>query len=109
MSYSSLVLDDVGSCVSFRDYTNRWKVTPCSGPAARLSFGEYDSKDAAIAVGKQVNNLKNRQEAFRLRDSLGINGRGNLAKEQRTSLAVGNQMVTVTVTLSRNELAKLFG
>src|SRR5664279_758392 len=107
---------DVSSCVWFREDTNKWKVRPSSGPAANLSFGEYRSRTEAANVGKQVLVLRSRAEAFRLRDSLGINGRGAIARAQRISLAKdkhrkgklpSNDVVSVTVNLSRSELQKI--
>ena len=72
--------------VFFNCDSKKWRVRGTSGAVLRLSFGEYDSKAEANEVGRKVIALRSRAEAFRLRDHLGIDGRGNVAKIQRKSL-----------------------
>jgi hypothetical protein len=73
--------------VYYRGYTKKYKVRPTSGISAKISFGEYRSLAEAKAIGKQVDQLRSRAAAFRLREELGIKGRGRLAQEQRNQMS----------------------
>ena len=78
--------DQFPRCVSFRYDTNTWRVRPTSGPIRGISFGNYKSESDARSIGKQVDQLECRAQAFRFRDTLGIKGRGIVAQAQRDQL-----------------------
>ena len=71
--------------VTFDSGTNKWRVRSTS--LNQLSFGQYPTKKEALEVSEQVSAIRSKAEAFRVRDSLGIKGRGQIAKLQRASLA----------------------
>jgi hypothetical protein len=73
-------------CVYYRRDTNTWRVRPTGGAVRGMSFGSYPREQDACSVGAKVDGLSYRSEAFRLRNSLGIRGRGALAQAQRNQL-----------------------
>jgi hypothetical protein len=74
-------------CVYYRRDNNTWRVRPTGGSIRGISFGNYAREKDARVVGLQVDALQHRSEAFRLRNDLGIRGRGSLAQAQRNQLS----------------------
>jgi hypothetical protein len=73
--------------VMFNPISQKWRVRATSNALRRLSFGEYHTLNEAIAIVKRMVKAQTCAAAFRLRDDLGIKGRGRFARLQKSSLA----------------------
>lgn len=102
--------------VSFNSVSNKWRVRASSGLVARLSFGEYNTKGEASEVATKVQGLRNCTEAYKLRENLGIKGRGAVAKAQKKSIrqtrrrvsnTANEDYVSITIQVPRREISKL--